>query len=97
VPYSSLLFSMCNAYAEIGLLVFMYRVGSLCLVATELSDCPTYEELQVLHLSLCIPLECLLVLTIFSVSCYCIVFVVRRAIFKSECLKVLVIFRINGL
>jgi len=43
---------MCNAYAEIGLLVFMYRVCSLCLVAFDLSDCPTYEFLQVLHLSL---------------------------------------------
>jgi hypothetical protein len=42
VPYSCLLFSMCNAYAEISLLVLMYRVCSLCFVVTDLSDCPTY-------------------------------------------------------
>ena len=33
---SCLLFSMCNAYAEIGLLIHMYHVCSLCLVATDL-------------------------------------------------------------
>jgi len=47
----------------------MYRVCSLCLVAIDLPDCPTYELLQVLHLSLYIPLEFVLVLTILSVSC----------------------------
>ena len=31
VPYSCLLFSMCVAYAETGLLVLMYRICSLCL------------------------------------------------------------------
>jgi hypothetical protein len=60
---------MCNAYAEIGLLVLMYRVCSLCLVAVGIHDCPTYELLQVLHLSFYIPLEFVLVLTILSVSC----------------------------
>ena len=69
VPYSWLLFSMCNAYAEIGLLVFMYRVYFLYLVAIDLPDCPKYELLQVLHLSLYIPLECVLVLIILSVNC----------------------------
>jgi len=34
-----------------------------------LPDCPTYELLQVLHLSLCIPLEFVMVLIILSVSC----------------------------
>ena len=67
VPYSCLLFSMCNAYAEIGLLVLMYCVCSLCLVAN-LPDSPTYELLQVLHLSSYIPLEFVLVLTILSAS-----------------------------
>ena len=88
VAYSCLLFSMCNAYAEMGLLVLMYRVCSLCLVATDLPDCPTYEFLQVLHLSLYMPLEFVLVLIILSVSCWCIVFVA----FKLVCLKRLVIF-----
>ena len=60
---------MCNAYAEIGLLVPMYRVRSLCLVAIDLPDCPTYELLQVSHLNLYIPLEFVLVLTILSASC----------------------------
>jgi len=60
---------MCNAYAEIGLLVLMFRVCSICLVVIDLPNCPTYEILRVLHLSLYIPLECVLVLTILSVSC----------------------------
>jgi len=57
---------MCNTYAEIGLLVLMYRVCSLYLVAIDLSGCPRYELLQVLHLSLYIPPEFVLVLTILS-------------------------------
>jgi len=88
---------MCNAYADIWLLVLMYRVCSLCLVAIYLPVCPTYELLQVLHLSLYIPPEFVLVLIILSVICRCILFVARRAIFKLECLKRLVIFRIRGL
>jgi len=82
VPYSYLLFSMCNAFAAIGL-----------------SECPTriYEMLQVLHLSLYVPLEFVLVVTILSVSCRCIVFVAHRAILKLECLKRLVFFNISGL
>jgi len=32
VPYSCLLFSLHNTYTEIGLLVLMYRVCSICLV-----------------------------------------------------------------
>jgi hypothetical protein len=44
-----------------------------------------------------IPLEFVLVLTILSVSCWCVMFVACRAIFKLECLKRLVIFRISGL
>jgi hypothetical protein len=96
VPYSCLLFSICNAYAEIGLIFLMYRLFSLCLAAIDVPDCPTFEFLQVLHLSLCIPLEFVLVLTLLSMS-WCIVFVAGRAIFKLVCLKRLVIFRICGL
>jgi len=43
---------MCNAYAKIGLLVPMYRTCSLCLVDINLTDCPTYELLQVLHVTM---------------------------------------------
>jgi len=95
VPYSCLLFSTCNAYAEVGLLVLMYRVCSLCLVGIDLPDCPTYELLQVLHLSLCIPLEFVLVLSVLSLLCCCMVFVVRTAIFKLVRLKRLVIFTLQ--
>ena len=48
---------------------FLCIVCSLCFVAIELPDCPTYELLQVLHLSSFIPLEFVLVLTILSASC----------------------------
>jgi len=61
------------------------------------AHCPTYELLQVLPCSLYIPLEFVLVLTILSVSCRCIVSVAQTAIFKLVCLKRLVIFRISGL
>jgi len=69
VPYSCLLFSICSAHPEIRLLVLIYCVCSLCLVAVDLLDCPTYELLQVSHLNLHIPLEFVLVLSILSVSC----------------------------
>jgi len=62
---------MFITYAEMGLLVLMYRVCSLCLVSIELSDCPTYDFLHVLHLSLYIPLEFVLVLTILSALLMC--------------------------
>ena len=51
----------------------MYRMCSLYLVAVDLPDYPTYELLHVLHLSLYILLEFVLVLTILSVNCLCIV------------------------
>jgi len=60
---------MCNAYAEIGVLVLKYGVLSFYLFAIEPADCPTYELLQVLHLSLYIPLEFVLVLSVLSASC----------------------------
>ena len=59
---------MCNAYAQIGLLVLMYCVCSLYFVAVDLPDCPAYELLQVLHLSLYIPLEFVPILAILSVD-----------------------------
>ena len=48
---------MCNAHAEIGLLVLMYRVCSLCLVATDPPDCPTYELLTSVTLESLYPSE----------------------------------------
>jgi hypothetical protein len=48
-------------------------------------------------MNLYIPLELVMVLTNLSVSCRCIVFVSRRALFKLVGLKRLVIFRISGL
>jgi len=46
----------------------MYRVCSLCLIPIDLSVCPTYELLQVLHFSLYIPLEFISFLVILSLS-----------------------------
>jgi hypothetical protein len=45
VPYSCLLFSMCNAYAEIGLLVLMYHVFLYVLLL--------FIFLIVLHMNCC--------------------------------------------
>ena len=41
VPYSCMLFSICVARAEAGLLVLMYLICSLCLNVMGLPDCPT--------------------------------------------------------
>jgi len=41
VPYSCLLFSICVAYADAGLLVLMYLICSLYLIVMGLPDCPT--------------------------------------------------------
>jgi len=60
---------MCNAYDQIRLVVLMYRVCSLYFVAIDLPDCPAYELLQVLRLSLYTPLEFVPILAILSVSC----------------------------
>ena len=51
---------MCNAYAEIGLLVLVYIVLSSCRVSVDLPVWPTYELLQVLHFNLYMPLEFIL-------------------------------------
>jgi len=69
VLYCCLLFSICSAYSEIGLLGLIYRVRSLCVVAIDVPDFRIYELLQVPCLSLYILLELVLVLTILSVSC----------------------------
>ena len=58
-----------------------------------LPDCPTYELLQVPHLSFYIPLE----FVQWVVDVPRIVFVARKAIFKLACLKRLVIFCISRL
>jgi len=58
-------------------------------------DCPMYALLQDLHLSLYIPLGFTLVG--FSVNCWYVVFVARRAMYRLVCLKWLVTFLINGL
>ena len=75
---------------------FLCIVHSLCPIAVDLPKFPTNEVLHVLHLSMYIPLEFVLVLAILSVSHWCIVFVACRAVFKLECLKKIVISHISG-
>ena len=95
VPKSCLLFRMCSAQALVGLLVRMYRTFSLCLTAMDLADCPMYALLHVLHFNSYIPLG--LFWVGFSVNCWYVVFVVRRAILRLDCLKRLVTFLTSGL
>jgi len=61
----------------------------------DLPDCPMYALLQVLQCSWYILLG--FVLVALLVSCWCIVFVVRKAIFRLVGLKRLVTFHINRL
>jgi hypothetical protein len=60
----------------------------------DVPDCPIYALLHVLHFSLYIPLGFLWVS--FSVSCWCIVFVARKAIFKLVCWELIVIWIIHS-
>ena len=87
MPYSCLLSNvLCSAYAEVGLLVLIWRMCSLCLMVIDIPDCPMYALLQVLHFSWYIPLG--FVLVGLSVSCWYIVSVSGKAMFKLVCLKI---------
>ena len=94
VPYSCPLFNICVAYAEVLLLVLMYRICSLYLVIS-LSDCPTYFCLHVLHVISYIPLG--LLLCFLFVNCWYMVLVVLNAICFCVFLNRFVTLRINGL
>ena len=67
----------------------------MCLTVIGLPDCPTYALLYVLHFSWYIPLR--FVFLSLSVSCWCIVFVVRKAKFRLVFLNRLVTFRTSEL
>jgi hypothetical protein len=73
---------MCNAYAEIGLFILMYRVCSRCRIPIDLPVWQTSELLQVLHFNLYMPPEFILFSGIQSRSWLCIVVLVRKAILK---------------
>ena len=51
---------MCNAYADIVLFVYIYRICSRCLILVVLPVWPTYDLLHVLHCNLYIQLEFIL-------------------------------------
>ena len=59
LPHSCLLLRMCNAYADIGLFVFICRMCSRCLILIELPVWPTCDLLHVLHCGLCIKINCI--------------------------------------
>jgi hypothetical protein len=50
-PYLFLLFRMCTAYADWGLLFLMYRVCSWCCNFKLRFVCPMYALWQVLHVT----------------------------------------------
>jgi hypothetical protein len=56
VTYSCLLFNIRTAYVDVGLLVLIYRICSLCLIVIDPPDCPMYNLVHALHLSSYIPL-----------------------------------------
>ena len=95
-PYSCLFCNMCIAYADCGLLLLIYLMCSLYLVFIDLSDCPIYALLQVLHCNLCIPLG--FVLCAFSLdNCCRVVLVALNAMCILVSLNRLVIRLIMGL
>ena len=82
----------------LGRLCFMYQVCSLYCCRVRLVR-PMYESLQVLQVSLYIPLLSFSVLCWYGVCCSicCMVFVVLYVICKFVCLNRLVIVRMVGL
>jgi hypothetical protein len=97
LPYSCLLLRICNAYADMGLFVLMYRMCSWYLIVIDLPVCPTYDLLHVLHCSLYIPQEIALFCGTLSRNCLYTVLFVRKAMFMLVCLNKLVILCISGL
>jgi hypothetical protein len=79
-PYSCLLFKMFNAYAEIGLFVFMYLVCSRCHIPIELPVWPACDLINVLHFNVYIPLEFILFSGISSRIWLYNVLLIRKAI-----------------
>ena len=55
--YSCLLFNICKAYTDWGLLVLIYLMFSLYLILIVLPVCPIYARLHVLHVSFYMPLD----------------------------------------
>ena len=55
-PNSCLLSNMWVAYTDVGLLLGVYLMCSLCLIVIGLQDCPTLALFQVLHFSWYMPL-----------------------------------------
>jgi hypothetical protein len=76
LPCSCLLSKKCNTYADMGLFVLVYRMCSWCLIVIDLPVCPTNELLHVLHCSLYIPQQNVLVCGTLSRNClYTVLFV----------------------
>jgi hypothetical protein len=88
---------MCNAYAETGLLVFIYRICSRCLISIDLTVWPTYDLLHVLHCNLYIPLEFVSFCGDLSHCWLYMVLHVRNAIFRSVRFNRLVTLCVSGL
>jgi hypothetical protein len=64
----------------VGLLPLMYLMCSLCLVLIDFPDCPTYTFLHLLQFILYTPGGSLFL--VFGESCWYIVFVVLKDIFR---------------
>jgi hypothetical protein len=79
----------------VGLLPLMYIMCSLRLVLIDLPDCPTYTFLHVLQFILNTPGGSLFL--VFCESCWNIVFVVLKAVFRLVFLNRLVTLYIAGL
>jgi hypothetical protein len=95
-PYPCQLFSMCNAYAEIGSFRLMYLVCSLCRILIDLPVWPTYELLQVLHFNLYMPLEFILFSCILLRSLLYMLLILK-VIFKLVFLNQLATLWVSGL
>ena len=96
-PYSCLLLRLCNAYAEIGLLVLIHLIGSRRLISISLPVWPTYDLLHVLHCNICMPLEFILFSGILSHNWLYVVLHVLNVTFKSVFFNKLVTLCVRGL
>jgi hypothetical protein len=95
-PHSCIFLRMCNAY-EIGLLVLIYLICSLCLISINLPLWPTYALLHILHCNLYIPLEFILFCGVLLHNWLHIVLHIQKDMFKSVLLNKLVILCLSEL
>jgi hypothetical protein len=95
-PYAWPVSNICWAYVDVSLLCLIALTCSLYRIPKDRPVWPMYSKGHPLHLSLYTPLWSYgLLLCCFGLTCFCMLFVVRYATFKSVSLNTLATFVIS--